>query len=80
MSLAEETVGGSLRYRGAMRLSYSVALLLLMEHSWTSKDVFEFGPMDLDALENEGLVLSGRDLEGARVILAGIPGLFLSEE
>jgi hypothetical protein len=62
-----------------MRLAYSVALLLLMEHAWTSKDKFEFGPWDLDALENEGLVISGSDLEGARVVLAGIPGLYLAD-
>jgi hypothetical protein len=63
-----------------MKLSYSVALLLLMEYSRSSKDMFEFGPMDLAALENQGLVISGPDLAGAQKVLAGIPGLYLSDE
>jgi hypothetical protein len=57
-----------------------VALLLLMEHARESKDKFDFGPMDLDALENQGLVISGPDLAGAQKILADIPGLYLSDE
>jgi hypothetical protein len=81
-SLAEESAPPvqSFRYRAAMRLGYSVALLLLMEHARTSKDKFSFGPWDLDALEDQGLIISGLELEGARVVLAGIPGLFLSED
>lgn len=75
-----EPPADSYRYRAAMRLAYSVALLLLMEHAWITHDKFEFGPMDLDALEAQGLVISGPDLEGARVVLAGVPGLFLSED
>jgi hypothetical protein len=78
--VAEEPVAQSFRYRAGMRLAYSVALLLLMEHARTSKDKYEFGPWDLDTLENQGLVISGPDLEGPRVVLAGIPGLFLSED
>jgi hypothetical protein len=70
----------SLRYRGVMRLAYSVALLLLMEHARDTKDDFSFGPWDLDALEGQGLVVSGPDLAGARKVLDGVPGLFLSDE
>jgi hypothetical protein len=76
----DEPVVQSLRYRGAMRLAYSVALLLLMEHAWQSKAMFEFGPMDLDSLENQGLTISGPDLVGVQAVLEGIPGLFLSED
>jgi hypothetical protein len=36
--------------------------------------------MDLDALENQGLVVSGTDLDGIGKILADIPGLFLADE
>lgn len=80
MKTLKEPETQTLRYRGAMRLAYSVALLLLMERARESKDVFEFGPMDLDALENQGLVVSGLDLAGVQEILAGIPGLYLSDE
>ena len=69
----------SLRYRAVMRLAYSVALLRLMEYSRESKASFEFGPMNLDALENQGLVISG-DVAGAAKMLAGVEGLFLSDE
>jgi hypothetical protein len=79
-AVVDEPVVQSFRYRGVMRLAYSVALLLLMEHARTSKDKFSFGPWDLDTLENQGLVISGPELEGARVVLAGIPGLYLSED
>jgi hypothetical protein len=70
----------SLRYRAAMRLAYSVALLFLIEHARDSKDSYEFGPMNLDALEDQGLVVTGADLAGVQKILADIPGLFLSED
>jgi hypothetical protein len=79
-AVADDPVVQSFRYRAAMRLAYSVALLLLTEHARTSRDKYEFGPWDLDTLENQGLVISGADLEGARVVLAGIPGLYLSED
>jgi hypothetical protein len=80
MKTLKEPETQTLRYRGAMRLAYSLALLLLMEYSRSSKDVFEFGPLNLDALENQGLVLSGPDLAGAQKVLADIPGLYLSGE
>jgi len=79
METLKEPETQTLRYRGAMRLAYSVALLLLMEHARESKDKFDFGPMNLDALENQGLVISG-DVAGAAKMLAGVEGLFLSDE
>jgi hypothetical protein len=36
---------------------------------------FGFGPLDLGQLENEGLAVSGRDLDGVRAILGNVPGL-----
>jgi len=50
-----------------------------MEYARYSKDHFEFGPMDLDALEDQGLVVSG-DVSGAVKVLEGIPGLYLTDE
>jgi hypothetical protein len=63
-----------------MRLAYSVALVLLMEYSRQSRDRFEFGPWDLQALEDHGLVVSGPDVSGARKILSEIPGLYESDD
>lgn len=61
-----------------MRLAYSVALLRLMEYARESQAQFEFGPMSLEALAEQGLMVSG-DVTGVQERLADIPGLFLSE-
>jgi hypothetical protein len=79
METLKEPETQTLRYRAVMRLAYSVALLELMEYARESKASFEFGPMNLDALENQGLVISG-DVAGAAKVLAGVEGLFLSED
>jgi len=76
---AAETAITTLRYRAVMRLAYSVALLRLMEYARSGREEFKFGPVDLDALEDQGLVVSGPDLSGVLTILADIPGLYLSD-
>ena len=63
-----------------MRLSYSAALLRLLEYARESREDFEYGPMRLTALDNQGLTVCGPQLDGVRKVLAEIPGLYLSEE
>lgn len=75
MSAPDQT----LRYRGDS-LAYSVALLFLLEHARASADDFSYGPVDLDALDAQGLVVSGPRLDSVAKVLAGIPGLYRSEE
>lgn len=70
----------TLRYRAVMNLAYSVALLYLLEHARQTREEFEFGPMDLAALEDQGLTVSGPRLDSVEKVLAGIPGLYLSDE
>ena len=77
--MAEEEVQ-TLCWRAAMRLSYSVALMLLMEHARGTGEEFEYGPLSLDALEEQGLRVTGTRLEGVQKVLADIPGLYLSRE
>ena len=68
--------GSTLRYFAASRIVYARALLELVtyarEHLF---DDFSVGPLDLAALENQGLVVSGSDLAGVKSLLDGIPGL-----
>jgi hypothetical protein len=68
------------RYRAVMQLAYAVALLHLLEYARESRAVFEYGPMSLAALEDQGLTISGPRLAGAQKVLAEIPGLYLSDE
>lgn len=70
----------TIRYRAAMGLAYSVAMLALMEYARSSTENFTFGPMTLEALEDQGLAISGTDLEGVQRVLAGIPGLYISDD
>lgn len=77
---AEAVEPQTLRYRAVMSLAYSVALLYLLEYARESGDDFEYGPMSLEALQDQGLVVSGSRLEGVQRVLAEIPGLYLSDE
>jgi hypothetical protein len=70
----------TIRYRAVMRLSYSVALLHLLEYARESREEFEYGPMSLAALDNQGLTICGPKLDGVQKVLADIPGLYLSAE
>lgn len=64
------------RYFADSSGSYALALVLLWEYARVHKDEqFVFGPNDLQAARDGGLVLSGRDLDGAARVLAGVPGL-----
>jgi hypothetical protein len=63
------------RYRAASRHSYAQALLVLLRYAREHGDDFEFGPLDLAALEHQGLAVTGPDLTGVRQVLSAVPGL-----
>ena len=63
------------RYRAESRHVYARALVALAEHARDSTDDFVFGPLDLSALEHQGLAVSGPDLTAVREALSAVPGL-----
>lgn len=66
----------TLRYRAATRVSYSSALVDLVEYAREHPDPdFTFGPLDLEKLESEGLQVSGSDLGAVSDVLSRVPGL-----
>jgi hypothetical protein len=70
--LADQT----LRYRAQTRLPYALALTALAEYAHLHPDPdFTIGPMDLERVESEGLVISGPDLTGVKARLERVPGL-----
>lgn len=74
--MAEQPAHDStLRFRASSRLAYGQALVALAEHARGSVDDFEFGPMDLSALEHQGLLVTGPKLAVVRAVLAKIPGI-----
>ena len=66
----------TVRWFAASRIVYARALLELVtyarEHLFED---FSVGPLDLAALEHQGLAVSGSDLAGVQSLLDGIPGL-----
>ena len=71
----------TVRYFAVSRIVYARALLELItyarEHLF---DDFSVGPLDLAALESQGLAVSGSDLAGVKGLLDGIPGLTQESE
>jgi hypothetical protein len=66
----------TVRYRASARIVYALALVALFQHARDHHDPdFAFGPLDLEQLENEGLTVSGPDLQAVRQVMAGVPGL-----
>jgi len=66
----------TLRYRALSRYSMSRALEALTIHARQyPQPVFEFGPLDLEALTSTGLAVSGEDLSGVQQVLSAIPEL-----
>lgn len=63
------------RYYASSRTVYARALLRLSAYARTHTDDFSFGPLDLAALENQGLTITGTDLAGAREVLGKVAGL-----
>ncbi len=68
------------RYFAESRHAYSRVLLELVTYARGHPDDFTFGPLELGALESQGLAVSGPDLAGVRKLLAGLPGLVQEEE
>lgn len=66
----------TLRYRSLHRYSMARALEALVDLARTDPDPpFTFGPLDLAAVERNGLLVSGEDLSMVQAALAAIPGL-----
>lgn len=65
----------TVRYWAASRHTYAVALTALVEYARGHGEDFAAGPLDLGALEHQGLTVSGPDLSGVRAVLAEVPGL-----
>ena len=65
----------TVRYFTASGYVYARALLALVTYARGHAEDFTFGPLDLGALEHQGLAVSGPDLDGVKALLDGIPGL-----
>ena len=63
------------RYFAASRYPYALAVCELAEYARGSTDDFEVSPASVDAMEHQGLAVSGPDLAGVRAVLEKIPGL-----
>jgi hypothetical protein len=69
------------RFRAESRVSYAHALIALVKRARGGTDEFTFGPLDLTALEDQGLAVSGPDVhQWADDFLAEVPGLHLADE
>ncbi len=69
------------RYRADSSLSYTLAILKLVEHSRKSPEDprIEFGPMTLEGMITHGLVVTGPDLSEVGKLLSEVPGLVESD-
>jgi hypothetical protein len=66
----------TIRYRAPSNLSYTMAMVELVKYARTHPEPpFTFEPLTLDRLENEGLVISGPELDGVSDLLKAVPGL-----
>ena len=63
------------RYYAASPHSYARALLDLAAYARTHEDGFSYGPLDMAALQHQGLTVTGPDLTGVRELLGKVPGL-----
>jgi len=65
----------TVRYRAATRYAYAQALTALVTYAREHDEDFAAGPLDLSALEHQGLVVTGPDLSGVQAVLGKIHGL-----
>jgi hypothetical protein len=63
------------RYYADTSLSYALAAIALFEYARTHRGEFVFGPMDVEAMKQAGLTISGPDLAGPAEVLSGVLGL-----
>jgi hypothetical protein len=69
-------VAETARWRGLYRFVYSSALIKLVEYAHDNpQPEFEFGPMNLHAMSQTGLTVTGSDLSGVRSVLSTVHGL-----
>ena len=69
-------MASSLRYRASGHIPYALALVALVRHARTHPHPdFQFGPLDLRALDHQGLVISGPDLSAVSEVMSEVPGL-----
>ena len=67
--------GSTIRWFAASGYPYACALAELTIYAREHSEDFTLGPLDLGALEHQGLAVSGPDLAGVTRLLDGIPGL-----
>ena len=70
----------TLRYRAESSIPYAHAIIALSEYARGSGEDFDFGPVMLDALDAQGLTVTGPDLELVKRLLDKVPGLRISDE
>jgi len=65
----------TLRFRALQRYSYARALLALTELARTGPPGFSFGPLNLSALESQGLTVTSESPDLIRDVLGRVPGV-----
>lgn len=71
----------TLRFRAESRITYGRALLALTRLARDTDHKFSFGPLDIAAVEEQGLLVSGPDvLEWADDFMKQVPGLYRADE
>lgn len=72
----------TLRYRAESTISYARALYALTVYAHDHHDAwFDYGPLQLEALLDTGLIVAGPgELESVRRLLEEIQGLYPSDE
>jgi hypothetical protein len=69
-------LASSIRYRAYSNVVYGKAFEVIIRYARAHPEPdFSFGPLDLRAVENGGLVLSGPDLAGISDVLDEVTGL-----
>jgi hypothetical protein len=70
----------TVRFRGDSTASLARAVLEVITYARFTTDEFKFGPLDLNRMFRDGLLLSGPDLAGVTKLLDKLPGLVRSED
>lgn len=70
------------RFRAASTLPYSQAIVLVAEYARTSTEDFSFGPLNVSAMVNNGLTITGpaevvKDISD--LLEREVPGLYAAE-
>jgi hypothetical protein len=71
----------TIRFRAESRITYAHALIALTKRARDTEHDFTYGPLDLAALEEQGLAVAGSDvLEWADDFMEQVPGLYRADE